>query len=89
MKSEMINAIVSGVNCVISHFFTRREQHVVFVTNYAQENLDFVFDKLIEKAPQYAISVVKAVQEVEKAMEELDPPMEDSTHPIADLGAEA
>jgi len=89
---EKVNTIVNGVNLIISHFFDRKEEHIITVTEIANKNLDNVFDSLLEKAPRYAIAIATAAKEVEKAMEELDEaPAEvvEDTSPITDLGAEA
>jgi len=88
---EKVNALVNGVNSIISHFFDRKEEHIVTVTEIANKNLDNVFDSLLEKAPKYAIAIAKSAKEVEKAMEELDEAsvvVEDPS-PIAEVGAEA
>ena len=90
---EKVNALVNGVNSIISHFFDRKEEHIVTVTEIANKNLDNIFDSLLEKAPKYAIAIAKSAKEVEKAMEELDEAsaevVEDPISPLADLGAEA
>ena len=88
---EKVNAIVNGVNLIISHFFERKEEHIVTVTAIANKNLDNVFDSLLDKAPRYAIAIATAAKEVEKAMEELDEAsvvVEDPS-PITEVGAEA